>query len=166
MLPHRTTAPTLKTFRKAREEPLSLIGRPAVRATLAARLRGHALDTALIGGADPAAAPQLTARVALLTSRKSREGLAEGLERLLEGARGPRRRWWALARRDALLENASDIRAVAALLRGCSPVYASGVAAVREMLADSTGPAYRGDGRELAQHLAAVRTALAHGTVA
>jgi len=163
MLPQRTTIPTIGAPYETNDEWPSLIGRPTVRATLAARLRGGTLDRALIGGADPASTPQLAARVALLTSRKTREALADGLERLLEGAHGPRRRWWALSRRDALLENASEIRVLASLLRGCSPVYANGVAAAREMLGDSASPAYRGSAEELAEHLTGVLVALAHG---
>jgi hypothetical protein len=126
-------------------------------------LQGRALDRALIEGADPAATPQLTARVSQLTSRRSRDALAEGLERLLEGARGPRRRWWALSRCDALLANASEIRALAGLLRGGTPVYANGIAVVREMLGDAASPAYYGGGYELARRLALARSALAHG---
>ncbi len=166
MLPQRTIAPTDSASRSGAPQPRGAIVQGAVRARLTARIRGRGLDRALIEGADPSASPQLTARVALLTSRRSRDGLAEGLERLLEGARGPRRRWWALSRCDALLDNASEIRALAGVLRSRTPVYASGVAAVRELLGDSASPAYSGGGHELAQRLAAVRTALAHGSVA
>jgi hypothetical protein len=165
MLPQWTIAPTASPSRSGSATARTAIVRRAVRARLAARLRGRALDRALIEGADPAAEPQLEARAALLTSRRSREALAEGLERLLDGTHGPRRRWWAISRRDALLENAGEIRAIARLLRARTPVYASGIAVVWEMLGDGTSPAYRGGGYELAQRLAAARTALAHGSV-
>ena len=164
MLPQRTTTPTASPWRSGSPGPEAALGRAALRARLTARLQGRALDRALIEGADPAATPQLSARVAQLTSRRSRDALADGLERLLEGARGPRRRWWALSRCDALLANASEISALARLLRGGTPVYVSGIAVVREMLGDAASPAYYGGGYELARRLALARSALSHGS--
>src|SRR2546430_3338435 len=60
---------------------------PAVR--IAARVRAHGLDRALMGGGDPAASRQLAARAATLTSRRFRSLLASGLDQLLLSARAP-----------------------------------------------------------------------------
>jgi hypothetical protein len=118
---------------------------PGRVARVAARLRAGTLDRRLTAGSDPAASRQLAARAAILTSRRSRESLADGVERVLELARGRQGRMQAQPRRDATLASASTLRRLATLLRGSSPVYARGVASTALLLTDGTGPLYTGD---------------------
>jgi hypothetical protein len=119
-----------------------------------------ALDRALIAGTDPARSPALTARASLLTSTCFREDLAEGLERLVRNAQQPRRRWWALDHRQAILASSSELHALAMDLHSKRPLYASGLARLNQFLVDGSGPAYHGEANTLARTLRDVRAAL------
>jgi hypothetical protein len=134
---------------------------PGLTARLAARLRGHALDRALIEGADPAATEQLAARAAMLTSTAMRRELASGLDRLALDDRAPRRRWQVLPAGRAAAVNAPELHALAGRLREPGPLYARGIAILSRLLTEGTGPAYsdrRGD--LLAQRLRDARVAM------
>ena len=134
---------------------------PGLTARLAARLKGHALDRALIAGADPAATPQLAARAAMLTSASMRREVARGLDRLALGEREALRRWQVRPFRRTSTANAPELRALAARLRGPGPLYARGIAILARLLTEGTGPAYsdrRGD--LLAQRLRDARVAM------
>jgi hypothetical protein len=133
---------------------------PSPLARLVARLRACALERALIAGADPAGSPQMAARAAQLTSPRTRAQLAEGLERLLDAAQAPQRRWWALSRRGVVLANAAAIGDLSALLRAETPLYARGVAIVNQLMTDGTGPLHGGRGEELARRLHEARAAM------
>jgi hypothetical protein len=139
---------------------------PGRTARLIARLRSGALDRALIDGADPASSSQLAARAASLTSPRSRELIADGLERLVLVAEGSTRRWWAASRRVAVVANARELRELAALLRGGSLLYARGMAILGELLSDGAGPAYLGEADGLAHELSRARIALGGGATA
>ena len=80
---------------------------PAVR--IAARLRAHRLDQALMAGADPAASRQLAARAATLTSRRFRSLLASGLDQLVRSARAPAGRSRVRPHRSSTLANAEEL---------------------------------------------------------
>jgi hypothetical protein len=135
---------------------------PSWMVRLAARLRGRKLDRALSEGADPAAAPQLAAHAARLTTGRVRCGLANALERLASTANEPGRLWGVLPSRKAVAANADELRSLASLLRGPSPVYAQGMAMLRILVSDGTGPAYSdNEGGELAAQLVGVRRAIA-----
>jgi hypothetical protein len=134
---------------------------PGFAAKLGARLRGPALDQALISGADPAATPQLAARAVRLTSRSMRSEVARGLDRLARDERETRGRWQVLPSRRAAAVNAPELHALAARLRGPGPLYARGIAMLSRLLTDGVGPAYndvRGD--QLAQGLRDARVAM------
>jgi hypothetical protein len=133
---------------------------PGRIARASARLRGGSLDRALSAGADPRRSPQLAARAALLTSRRTRETLAEGLERLVDTAQGPHRRWWALGQHERVLANAGELHALARVLHGAQPVRPRGVAMLNRLLVDGTGPAYQGDQATFARRLSEARDAL------
>jgi hypothetical protein len=130
-------------------------------ARLLARARAGSLDRALIAGADPTGSRQLAARVARLTAPRTRALIAEGLDRLVQAARGPQRRWWAVGQRHPLLANAEDLHELAALLRGGTPLHARGIAILSEALSDGTGPAYHGDATAVARWLHDARAAMA-----
>ena len=134
---------------------------PGLTARLAARLRGHALDQALIEGADPAATEQLAARVARLTSMSMRREVARGLDRLAIGEREAQRRWHVRPFGRAAAANAPELHALALRLRGPGPLYARGIAMLSRVLTEGAGPAYsdrRGD--LLAQRLRDARVAM------
>jgi hypothetical protein len=135
--------------------------RPGLAVRLAARIRSRSLDRALIDGAKPAGDPQLAARAAALTTRSMRARVADGLERLARAERSPRSRWRVLPFREAVRANASELHALAAVLRGPSPVYARGVAMLGRLITDGTGPAYTDrHGAALARELGAARAAI------
>jgi hypothetical protein len=163
MLPQQTGSAGSESFSTTYDRLASHALKPGRAARLTARVRAGALDRALIAGADPASCPQLAARATSLTSRRFRASIADGLERLPLVAEGHTRRWWAAARRGAVLANAGELGDLAALLRGGSLVYARGIAILGELLSDGTGPAYLGEADELAQELHRARIALGGG---
>ncbi len=122
-----------------------------------ARLRGPGLDCALAGGADPAGSAQLAARAAWLTSGKARAEIATGLERLLEAGTETRR--WAVRPSPRRIEaNSTELDELAGRLRGPEPLYARGIATLRQLVTDGTGPAYAGRGDdELARRLRVIQ---------
>lgn len=135
---------------------------PSPAARLAALTRGATLDRALILGADPSASPSLAARARRLTSRRYRSGLAEGVQRALESAEGTGRPSRVRPAAAAMRACRAQLRAVADLLAGDTPVYAPGVARVRALLRDGAGPLYTDRcGEALDAALGAVRAALA-----
>jgi hypothetical protein len=127
---------------------------------LAAWARSGSLDRELIAGATVAGSARLAARAAHLTAPRTRALIADGLERLLQAAQGPQRRWSAVGRGDPLRANAAEIDELAALLRGTTPLRARGIAILSELLSDGTGPAYGGACKDLAHKLHEARVAL------
>ena len=129
---------------------------------LSERLRSHALDRALSDGADPAATRQLAAHASLITTPAMRAELAESLERLARTEHEPTTYRRVVPFRRAIRANATELRALAALLRGSTPVRARGVAMLRALVTDGTGPAYTDrDGGALAGRLSSARSAAA-----
>jgi hypothetical protein len=114
---------------------------PGLAARAVARVRWRSLDRELIAGADPGSSPQLAARAARLTGRRTRTEVAGELERLL-AAPASGRRWSVLPHGRAVTANAEAIAELADLLRGPVPLYAGGLAMLRALLTDGTGPVY------------------------
>jgi hypothetical protein len=132
--------------------------RPPRGARLAARLLAGRLDRALIDGADPSTSPRLAARAAMLTSRSTRSELADALDVILASAQRPPSRGRALPRHASVLANAALLRELAGVLRGPAPLYADGIAMVRRLLIDGTGPMYTSrDGTALERELRRAR---------
>ncbi len=135
--------------------------KPSRSARLAAHLRAAKLDRELIAGGDPAASPQLAARAAQLTARPVRDAIADGLQRLLAGARGRRGRYQVPMANRAINANAAELSELAEMLRSDALLYAQGLAILHELVVDGTGPAYGpGDGQALARRLSEARAAL------
>jgi hypothetical protein len=132
---------------------------PGLCVRFGARVRAGSLDRALIAGADPASSTLLAARAVALSSPGTRDLIATGLERLIEAACGPQRRWCAVGRGDSILANAPEIRRLVAALRGDAPLKARGVAIVSDLLSDGAGPAYHGRPEDLARRLDEARMA-------
>ena len=134
---------------------------PGLTARLAARIRGDALDRALIEGADPAATAQLAARAGMLTSQSMRREVARGLDRLALDEREPPKRWQVRPFKRAAAANAAELHALAARLRGPGPLYARGIAMLSRLLTEGTGPAYTDSGGDLlARRLRDARVAM------
>jgi hypothetical protein len=138
-------------------------GQPPGRlARMAARLRSHALDDALAEGADPSTSRQLAAHAARITATSMRDDLAASLDSLARSADEPRFPGRVLPSRAAVRANATELHALAALLRGHNPVSARGVAMLRVLVTDGTGPAYTDrNGSVLARGLGSARAAVA-----
>jgi hypothetical protein len=131
---------------------------PPFTARLAARLLARRLDRELIRGADPASRPRLAARAALLTSQSTRDELADGLDVVLSSAQRPAGRVHAQPRPAPVLANAALLRELAGVLRGPGPLYVAGIARVRRLLTDGTGPMYTSrDGIALERELRRAR---------
>jgi hypothetical protein len=134
----------------------------SVSVRLAAGVRGHSLDLALARGVDPASSAQLAARAAWLTGERRRCQLAESIERLLDAAERGLPLGGIVVGREGLVANGAHLRALADLLRGTRPLYASGLAGLRELLRDGVGPAYTDHhGGELARRLDGIDAGLA-----
>src|SRR2546430_12434122 len=113
---------------------------PSRLARLVARLQTRKLDRELSAGADPADTPTLAAHAARLTTASARRTVAKGIEQLLDAHAYRCRLWGVLPFTDALGANEPELRELAGVLRGPAPVYAQGVARLRWLLADGTGP--------------------------
>jgi hypothetical protein len=130
--------------------------RPGRGTRLAARLRAHSLDRELADGADPADCPRLAARAAQLTCRDARVRLADTVERFVLAAELTSRRRVSPAR-GGVRANRAQLLELAARLRDDAPVYARGMAELKLMLRDGTGPAYLDRyGEALARQLALI----------
>jgi hypothetical protein len=144
--------------------PLSHAARlfgPSAVTRITARLCSGVLDRALAAGADPAASPRIAARTAQLGSTSTRTRIATALERLALSADKPRSPLRIMPSRAAVLGNRSEMLELADILRQDRPLYANGIAMLKVILTDGTGPAYtdqRGD--VLARRLQVARTGL------
>jgi hypothetical protein len=114
-----------------------------LRDRVGARLRAVALERELAEGVPPESCPTLALRAQTLISPSARRSLARELRRVVSDARGGHA--WLLARipghREAILETAEDLEVIAERLEE-GPVAARGVAQVRVLLTDGTGPLY------------------------
>ncbi len=138
-----------------------LVG-PRLSVRLTTSVRGRSLDLALARGADPASSAALAARAAWLTTERRRRDMADSIERLLDAAERGLPLGGIVLGRKGLVANAARLRELAETLRGSRPLYASGIALLRELIRDGAGPAYLDHGgRELARRLDAIDAALA-----
>jgi hypothetical protein len=161
MLFHSDRAVPAPSFVAAYDRRAGCALKPARVVRLGARLHGQTLDWALIAGADPADCNQLAARAAWLTKRSTRAEIADGLERLVEVARDESSGRRIRPRRRAVLASEPELAELAELLRGPAPVYAQGLAMLRQLVTDGTGPAYvDDDGAALPERLRSARLAL------
>lgn len=128
---------------------------------IGARLRSNSLDRAIAAGQDPARTAQLAARAEHLQTRTVRARLADTLDRLARSDRERSMRRRVLPSTAAVRANSQELHALAALLRGSSPVRARGVAMLRRLVTDGTGPVYTDrDGDALAAQLSRARSAV------
>ena len=114
---------------------------------LRARLHARALDGELAAGRASWGSPVHAARALQLTDRRRRARLATALDRLVAEASHPPTRSYRMAVavapcRAAVLGCTSQIAALAAILRDPAPVSAEGIARLRALLGDGSGPLY------------------------
>ncbi|MFZ0042513.1 MAG: hypothetical protein WAK93_14470 [Solirubrobacteraceae bacterium] len=116
--------------------------RPRLLTRLAAFVRRSKLDRLLSEGADPTSTTQLAARAAQLARRSTRANVATGLEHMALTVDDPPSHVRIRPSRQAALANRSTLLDLAAVLRRNEPVYARGIARLRLLVTDGTGPAY------------------------
>lgn len=136
--------------------------RPSLKSRLTARLRAGRLDGLLAVGVPAPPGSALAAHEARLTSTAEREAIARSLRASVADARG---RGLLLSSRVALhvpnIAAAEDvIDAVALRLHSPRPVSARGMARLRQILGDGTGPLYRYGHGDLRGRLGAALAAL------
>ena len=136
--------------------------RPSIRARVTARLRAGRFDRALAVGVPASAGSALAAHAARLTSVAERQTVARVLRRAVRDAtdthatrsgRVPMHRA-NIASAEALIDE------VTLRLHAPHPVSARGMARLRQLLSDGTGPLYRYGHGDLAGRLNAALAAL------
>jgi hypothetical protein len=137
------------------------IPRPSMRSRLTARLRAGRLDGLVAVGVPAPAGSVLAAHEARLTSTTEREAIARSLRAAVADARDG----LLLSSRVALhapnIAEAEDvIDAVTLRLHSPRPVSARGMARLRQILGDGTGPLYRYGRGDLRGRLGAALAAL------
>jgi hypothetical protein len=131
---------------------------------LAVRARASALDHELAAGASPESNVALAVHAARLCEPAQRRVLARSLTRIgatPDATAG--RRLKAMVCRPAVQQARAELAAVVARLTATGPIEVQGVARVRTLLADGTGPLYQFHSihpERLRNELAAVLAAL------
>ena len=136
--------------------------RPSLTARLTARIRADRLDRLIAVGVPAPGGSALAAHEARLESTAEREAIARSLRTALADARG---RGLLLSSRvplhNANITAAEDlIDAVTLRLHSPRPVNARGMARLRQILSDGTGPFYRYGRGDLRGRLGAALAAL------
>ena len=136
--------------------------RPSLRSRLTARLRADRYDRLLAVGVPAPEGSALAAHEARLTSTAEREAIARSLRATVADARG---RGLLLSSRVPLnvpnIVAAEDvIDAITLRLHSPRPVSARGMARLRQILGDGTGPLYRYGRGDLRGRLGAALAAL------
>ncbi len=124
--------------------------RVRMRDRLLARLRASALDRELAGGASPESSIALALHAALLCGASQRRVLARSLTRIAAASEASARsRLRAPVCRPAVRGARAELDAVVDRLVASGPVDVRGVARIRSLLADGTGPLYWESAAEL-----------------
>jgi hypothetical protein len=126
-------------------------------------LRRSSLDSRLAQGASPDEAPELEARATQLVSKRSRCGLATGIERAVEAAAEPGGTFSSSAplNRPEIQSARAELLQLAGELRSPGPLQPRGVALTEQLLTHGDSPLYgpsaEGSLRDVVRH---ARTAL------
>jgi hypothetical protein len=131
------------TWPPTAESPTSF--RSQWTARLRARLHAPALDRELASGTAPWRSPLHAARALALTSDRSRLGLARSLERLVEQAqcaRSQSRGAVIYPCREQVMDALPAVLNIAGRLRCADPIDARGMARLKLLLSDGSGPCY------------------------
>jgi hypothetical protein len=114
-----------------------------LRDRLRARFRAGTLDRQLADGALPEASVALALHAARVYGPSQRRLLADSLTRISNVPNSTSARLRVPVDREAVRRASSELHAVADRLGGDGPVNVGGVARVRLLIADGTGPLYR-----------------------
>ncbi len=115
-----------------------------MRDRVLARMRTSTLDHQLAAGASPEASVTLALHAGHLCGPVQRRLLARSLTRIAAAAEAPTgRRVKAPVCRQAVLRTRAELSAVVDRLVADGPIDVQGVARLRNLLADGTGPLYR-----------------------
>jgi hypothetical protein len=137
------------------------IPRASLTARLAARLRAGKYDRLLSVGVPAPAGSALAAHAARLTSVAEREAIARALRHAVTDARGGILLTSRVALHAENVAAAEDvIDAITLRLHSPRPVSARGMARLRQVLSDGTGPFYRYGRGDLSGRLGAALAAL------
>ena len=127
---------------------------------LLARLRAPWLDRQFAAGVESWRSPVHAARARQLTSDRTRRLLARSLERLVEQAEEPPKRYHTAVIQPSRLrvrEARPLMLALASRLRSNAPVAPRGITTLNELLTDGAGPVYtHGDPETLKRRLQAI----------
>ena len=120
------------------------VPKPTLEDRLIARMLARSLDRELAAGVAPTISEAHAARVEQLTARRTRGAVAHRLDCLIEraDAAGSGFRITAAPCCEQVWHAKALIRATIARLRSAEPLDARGVARLRTVLADTTGPCY------------------------
>lgn len=143
-------------------EGVLTLRRVRVRERLVARLRASALDAALISGASPESSVPLAVHAEHVSAPSERRALACSLRRIVAAAETatPRPRA-APVDREAVRRLRAGIESLADRLASDEPVNIRGVARIRTLLSDGSGPLYRlNKASSLDRELVAVSSAI------
>jgi hypothetical protein len=114
------------------------------RDRLAVRIRASALDEQLVAGTSPESSVTLALHAGHLCEPAQRRVLARSLTKIVAAADAPvGRRLRAPVCRGTVQQSRAELAAVAGRLVASGPVGVRGVARLRTLLADGTGPLYR-----------------------
>jgi hypothetical protein len=117
--------------------------RVRVRDRLLARIRRPALDRELAAGASPESSVALAVHARYLCRPEQRRQLAHSLTEIGAASGPAARRLRAPLALHAVARARGELAAVVDHLDGVGPVDVRGVARIRNLLADGTGPLYR-----------------------
>ncbi|AKS30787.1 hypothetical protein [Mycolicibacterium goodii] len=129
-----------------------------LRARLAARLLPRRYDRKLLAGVPPQPGSALAVHVARLTSRSHRRAYAFALRQVLRSLHeDPALYSSRLPLHDGTVASAATLfDEIRERLEAPAPIRAHGVARLRMLLSDGSGPVYRGGEGNLTGHLRAV----------
>jgi hypothetical protein len=131
------------------------------RDRLAVRARASALDAALAAGSSPDSNISLALHAGRLCKPAHRRLLARSLARIVAASEAPTGRRVTPVCRSAVLKVRPELATIAGRLSASGPVDVRGVARLRLLLADGTGPLYQPARRsQLHAELRAVLSAL------
>jgi hypothetical protein len=124
--------------------PGSRTRKPTLEDRLIARMLGRSIDRELAAGVAAPISQAHTARVDQLTTERTRRSVARTLEKLIVVAERPppRVRITATPCREQVRQAEELIRSTAARLRSAEPLDARGIAGLRTLLSNFSGPCY------------------------
>jgi hypothetical protein len=124
--------------------PLTLRGRPTLRARLRAAWRAPELDEALANGTDPLASDELALRAAHLVKPGTRAKLSRALEQVVKqvATRGPSPPGPTILRREPIARNRPALLALARRLRSDGLHCLSGLAMADRLIGFGDSPLY------------------------